>query len=220
LFDWQKIASDPSIAIAIPEGELKSLALGQCEIPAPGIGGLWSWLDKLDTGESLCLPDLDLFVWQGRSVEIVPDSDVWKRPDLLKAVFALSMTLVQRGAAVKVVKIEASGPLKAGIDDFLVSAPWPREAFQKLERLDLAARCFKDLHAWWQRRQARQAEAEAAKNGSAEKLEIEEVGSCLQFRSAEYGVIVSLDRIQESRRGISAELTAYDTRTAHKRSPC
>ena len=88
----------------ITEGEKKALALAQAGLAALGIGGLWSWTVKHDY-QRLLLPELDLIVWPGRPVEIVPDNDVWAREDLLRAVFALGTHLTRRGALVQLVRL-------------------------------------------------------------------------------------------------------------------
>ncbi len=70
---------------------------------------------------------------------IVPDSDVWTRPDLLQPVFALGKELEGRGAKVAVLKLPA-GPdgAKVGLDDYLCAHA--REAFDALPRLGAQAR--------------------------------------------------------------------------------
>jgi len=43
------------------------------------------------------IADPDRIDWYERETVIVPDSDVWTRPDLLQPVFALGKELEQRG---------------------------------------------------------------------------------------------------------------------------
>ncbi len=107
------VLSNPSIPISFVEGEKKTLRAIQEGIDAIGIGGLWSWLYNGDP-----LPEFDSIAFAGREVAIYPDSDIWVRPDLLKAVYALGMALHERGAKVKIAQI-LPGPKgeRWGIDD-------------------------------------------------------------------------------------------------------
>ncbi len=108
LCDWRTLASDPIQPLVISEGEKKSLAACQLGLPCIGIAGVWNWRAKLDTGERLILPGLDQFVWQGRTVELVPDSDGWrpeKEMDVLAGFYALAMELTERRAHVVFVEL-------------------------------------------------------------------------------------------------------------------
>jgi putative DNA primase/helicase len=107
LVDWQALASDPTQPLLMTEGEKKALAACQSGLPCIGLAGVWNWRAKLDTGERLVLPGLDRIVWKGRTVELVPDSDVW-RPDKEQALagfYALAMEIKERGAAVCFVQL-------------------------------------------------------------------------------------------------------------------
>ncbi len=53
---WPLIASDPSEVIYFTEGEKKSAAGNQAGLPTIGVGGVWSWRVKLDSGERLVCP--------------------------------------------------------------------------------------------------------------------------------------------------------------------
>src|SRR5215471_5856324 len=98
------------------EGEKKTLAAYQAGMNAAGIGGLWNWLTD---GEPI--DDLKLIEWDGRDVVIIPDSDVFGRQDLLRAVYAFGRELRQRGALVSVAQIPQLGQKKIGLDDYLVA---------------------------------------------------------------------------------------------------
>ena len=79
---------------------------------------------------------------------IVPDSDVWTRPDLLQPVFALGKELEGRGAKVSVLKLPSgSDGMKAGLDDCLCAHSL--EAFNTLPRLTLKHTTFSRTAAWW-----------------------------------------------------------------------
>ena len=101
------------------EGEKKTLAAHQAGMNAAGIGGLWNWLTNGEPAD-----DLKLIEWDSRDVVIIPDSDVFQRQDLLRAVYALGRELRERGAAVSVAQIPQPGQEKIGLDDYLVSVSY------------------------------------------------------------------------------------------------
>jgi hypothetical protein len=105
-----------------------------------GIGGLWNWLSH---GEPIA--DLNLVAWDGREVTIIPDSDVFNRIDLMRAVYGLSRELQSRGATVFVARIPQDGPAKVGLDDFIVSGGDVRD----LEIFALSHRIFKACSFWF-----------------------------------------------------------------------
>ncbi len=162
LLNWRAVAADPSRPLVITEGEKKAAAGCQGGLTVGGIAGVWCWRMKLENGERLVLPELDLFVWAGRRVEIVPDSDAWRPEKIMQVLagfYALSMELTQRGAHVQLVQLPETVGLKVGLDDFIVSAPsqW-RDLWDRVERWDLSDRRLKKLAAWyqgWTRRQER-----------------------------------------------------------------
>jgi hypothetical protein len=101
--------------IIVAEGEKKTLAAHQAGFNAVGMGGVWNWLSE---GEPIA--DLKLINWNGREVTIIPDSDVFERANLLRAIFALGWELRILGASVLVAQIPQAG-VKVGLDDFLVT---------------------------------------------------------------------------------------------------
>lgn len=212
IMDWQKIAADPSIALNIPEGEKKSVILCQCGIPALAVGGVWNWKDHTDKGDSLVAPLLTAFVWKGRHVNLIPDSDGWKPEkmlDVLAALYALGMWLVAQGATVSFVRLQdMHGLKKAGIDDFIVAhgAMW-REAWDVLERIPITDRRLNAVAAWWQSWKARQDSIEALRNREAEELELQESVGVFTCRSAKHHAAFVFDRLHEHRETVRAELT-------------
>jgi len=96
----KNLLSNPSIPLSIVEGEKKTLRAIQEGIKAIGIGGLWSWLYN-----GVPLLEFDSIAWAGREVAIYPDSDIWIRPDLLDAAYALAMEVHERGARVNIAQI-------------------------------------------------------------------------------------------------------------------
>ena len=154
LLKWRDIASASDVTVVITEGEKKAAAGCQSGLYALGIGGVWNWRTKTEDGERLVLPELDQFVWRGRIVEIVPDSDAWlenKIQHVLGGFYALGMELLQRGAHVQLVQLYGSEGTKAGLDDWLLGQDekW-REAWNQLVRLELSDHRLKPLAAWWQ----------------------------------------------------------------------
>src|SRR5688572_3178503 len=75
---------NPAVPLFITEGEKKALKADQEGLACIGIGGLWNW--QVD-GKPIA--DLDRIDWYERETVLVPDADVWTRPDLLQPVFAL-----------------------------------------------------------------------------------------------------------------------------------
>lgn len=107
LVDWLSLASNPTRAMLLTEGEKKALAACQVGLLCVALAGVWSWRTKLDSGERMVLPGLNEIIWKGRTVELVPDSDVW-RPDKQKALagfYALGRELQARGAYVTFAKL-------------------------------------------------------------------------------------------------------------------
>ena len=126
--------------VFVTEGEKKTLAAHQAGLNSVGIGGVWSWL----IGGEGPIADLELVLWEGREVTVIPDSDVFNRPDLLRAVYALGRELQGRGAVVYVMQIPQVGEAKVGLDDFLVTGG----SVQSLEVFSLSHRIFKGCAFW------------------------------------------------------------------------
>lgn len=122
------------------EGEKKTLAAHQAGLNAVGVGGVWSWLSK---GEPI--GDLHLIEWDGREATIIPDSDVWERPDLLRAIYALGREIREQGGLVSVTRIPQDGGAKLGLDDFLVSGG----TVENFQSLGLDSRAFRSARFWF-----------------------------------------------------------------------
>ena len=134
--------ADPTMPLLITEGEKKALRANQDGPACVAIGGLWNWQTA---GRPIA--DLDRVDWVERDTVIVPDSDVWTRPDLLQPVFALGKELEGRGAKIAVLKLPAARGGKVGLDDFLCAHS--REAFDALPRLPLKHAALARTSAWW-----------------------------------------------------------------------
>lgn len=112
------IVPDAMIPIGIVEGEKKALKACQEGVMCLAIGGLWNWLEA-----GRLIPELKAIPWKGRRVTLFPDSDTWKRQDLLEAVYRLGSALEAEGAHVNVCALgPGPGETKQGLDDFLCDA--------------------------------------------------------------------------------------------------
>ncbi len=125
--------------IYVCEGEKKTLAASQAGLNSVGVGGVWNWLRD---GEPIA--DLKLVEWSDREVTIIPDSDVFNRVDLLRAIYALGRELQSQGASVYVAQIPQPGAVKVGLDDFLVAGG----VVDRLEVFALSHRVFKGCAYW------------------------------------------------------------------------
>jgi hypothetical protein len=125
--------------LIVTEGEKKTLAARQAGFNAVGIGGVWNWLSN---GEPIA--DLNLIRWDGRDVMIIPDSDVFDRVDLLRAIYALGSELRAQGANVLIAQIPQPAALKVGLDDFLVAGG----SVDRLEVFSLGHSIFKNSKYW------------------------------------------------------------------------
>jgi len=129
--------------IVICEGEKKTLAALQHGLNAVGIGGVWSWMSK-----GHAIDDLEKIKLEGADIEIVPDSDVWSRPDLLRAIYALGREVESRGAFVEVVQIPGEG--KVGLDDYFASGG-TIEGYENMDRVQLRQPSLKVFRSWYTR---------------------------------------------------------------------
>ena len=104
------------------------------------------------------IDDLKLIDWDGRQATIVPDSDVFLRVDLLRAVYALGRELQTLGANVYVAQILQPGKVKVGLDDYLVSGG----EVDELVVFSLGHRIFKSCAFWHGQWKFQKATREAA----------------------------------------------------------
>jgi len=141
------LLSNPSKPLGIVEGEKKTLRANQEGIDAIGIGGLWSWLYNREP-----LPEFDSIAFAGREVNIYPDSDVWVRPDLLQAVYALGMELHERGARVYIAQI-TPGPKgeRRGFDDIEQIELDPQKCIMWMIYLSIKDQSFIRPKEWYKK---------------------------------------------------------------------
>jgi hypothetical protein len=108
---------DLAISFGLVEGEKKALKAMQEGLLCCGLGGLYNWLE-----DGRLIPALKEIPLKGRAVVLYPDSDVWRRADLLEPVYRLGCALEAKGAAVTVCALpHGAGETKQGLDDYLVA---------------------------------------------------------------------------------------------------
>lgn len=144
-----QILPDPTVPLAWTEGEKKAAKACQEGLPCLGLGGLWNWLTD---GQPIA--GLDTIAHVEREEMLYPDSDVWSRPELLKAVYALGKELEARGAIVRIAILPA-GPHgeKWGLDDYLVAMERKgvpaHQSLGTLKGIPLKHPTFSRAAQWW-----------------------------------------------------------------------
>lgn len=128
--------------VYVVEGEKKTLAACQIGLNAVGIGGVWSWLTA-----GAPIDDLGRVNWDSRDVVIIPDSDVFLRFDLMRAIYALGRELRERGASIQVAQIPQDENKKVGLDDFLLDGG----EVSSLASFTLDQRVFSNARFWHSR---------------------------------------------------------------------
>jgi len=186
----ETVLANPATPLAIAEGEKKAAAMIQAGVMAVGVGGIWAWLES-DT--HALIPELDRIAWIDREVTLFFDSDIWHRPDLLNAVYALGKELEERGAKVFVAVIEQHGTQKAGIDDFIVANG--TEALGGLKRVLLTHATFTQSKPWWKGwRSARQKDSRTSTSVPSE-LEGRTIHPALHFAEG-WASVGAVDRME------------------------
>ncbi|OGW91858.1 MAG: hypothetical protein A3D28_05135 [Omnitrophica bacterium RIFCSPHIGHO2_02_FULL_63_14] len=158
----ETILTNPATPLAVVEGEKKTAAMVQAGVMAVGVGGIWAWVESKTNSAIVAL---DRITWVEREVALYFDSDIWHRPELLNAVYALGKELEERGARVAVAIIEQQDVTgKAGIDDLLVAKGC--EALNDLKRIPLTHAAFTRSKAWWKKWRARRDRAASSSSSS------------------------------------------------------
>jgi hypothetical protein len=119
---------DPKVTLVLTEGEKKGMAADARGLACVGLPGVYGWTEKRPrvrgrpVGDFRLIADLDAFVWDGRVVWIVFDSDGATNPNVRLAARRLAELLRGRGAHVLVAFLPA-GPdgEKVGLDDWLLT---------------------------------------------------------------------------------------------------
>src|SRR5262249_1609754 len=169
----RKDLTDTSVPLHFTEGEKKAAAGVQLGLAMIGLGGLWNFRDT-ETGE-LITELTNGIAWADRKAYLYPDSDVWSRPDLLRAVYWLGMELDGMGADVRVVQLPQSGTKKVGLDDYLLgdgneqSTDAKSRLIRRQEKaLDLKHHALSQFKDWYvAKKKERQQKKDAHKNGPA-----------------------------------------------------
>ncbi len=143
------VLGDPSKPLGWTEGEKKAAKACQEGIPCIGLGGLWNWLE-----DGKPIAKLDEIAHVDREEIIYADSDVWTRPKLQQAIYALGKELESRGAK-PLVAVITPGPdgEKRGLDDFLVQGGV--KGLATLKRIFLKHKAFSHTDQWhkeWRKR--------------------------------------------------------------------
>lgn len=118
LVDWSKIQKDPTVEIAITEGELKAACCTKLMLPCIGLGGVYSFKSKKK--EIPIHPLLKSFNWAGRKVYVIYDSDAHTNPMVVAARNEICRELLSLGALPHITEL-MEGPKgeKLGLDDTL-----------------------------------------------------------------------------------------------------
>jgi hypothetical protein len=144
--------ADPTIPIWVTEGCKKGDALAMHGLTAVVLLGVWNFKGKNQFGGVTLLADFDLIAWNGRTVNVVFDSDIRTKPPVRKALERMTEHLQRKGATVNPVYLPAGqGGIKVGVDDYLldhtvaqlqalvsVPRPAPKPAAPMVELLDEA----------------------------------------------------------------------------------
>lgn len=101
---------DGAARLWLVEGEKKSLAVAQLDLPTLGFAGVEAWHVKSSRD---LLPDFDAIPLDGRPVELVPDGDYQANPNVRRGVERFAEALRARGARVRLVKLPGAGRVAA-----------------------------------------------------------------------------------------------------------
>ena len=102
----------------ITEGAKKALKLMQHGRHPIALNGVWCFGMKNEVGERVLFDDITAFVFEGRTVYLAFDADLWTNPSVRAALYELAVRLFAAGAAVKfVIWLMSEGK---GIDDHIL----------------------------------------------------------------------------------------------------
>jgi hypothetical protein len=94
----QAMLGDPQIPIWITEGQKKADALATHGFCAVAVLGVWNWKGRNGLGGITLLADFDHIAWNGRTVNLVFDSDVMQKREVKLALERLIEHLRRRVA--------------------------------------------------------------------------------------------------------------------------
>jgi hypothetical protein len=114
---------NPGVPLWITEGVKKADSLASAGLCAAGLLGVTCWKGRNERGGSVPLIEWESIALNGRSVRIVFDSDVIRKPEVAREADKLKRFLWNKGASVAIVYLPpapGSGG-KVGVDDFFAA---------------------------------------------------------------------------------------------------
>jgi hypothetical protein len=127
--------------ILFTEGEKKALKAMQEGLNCIGLGGIWNFTVKDKSGKPQLIDDFNSIEWIDKKVELVPDSDFQKKPEVKHAVYRLGTMLEEKGVNVSVVCLPISESV-GKLDDYLCT--YNIDEFHKLKRVPLKHKLFSE----------------------------------------------------------------------------
>lgn len=113
---------DPAVDLWITEGQKKGDALAARGFAVVVLLGVWNFKGRNELGGVTLLADFDLVAWNGRTVNVVFDSDLMHKQEVRQALARLTEILQRKGAVVNQVFLpDAPDGAKQGVDDYLLS---------------------------------------------------------------------------------------------------
>jgi ribosomal protein L37AE/L43A len=117
----QAMLDDPSVPLWITEGQKKADSLAAAGACAIALLGVWNFIGTNAKGGKVWLPDWQDIALNGRTVNIVFDSDVMKKAAVNLALETLIGRLKQKDAEVKTIYLSEVAEGKTGVDDYLAT---------------------------------------------------------------------------------------------------
>lgn len=100
-----KVKDKSNKPLWVVEGEKKSLALLQYGRHCIGLSGVWAFKAGADSDlerDKNLWQELQSFVWQGRTIYLAFDSDLWVNPGVRYALYELAFKLYEHKAIVRI----------------------------------------------------------------------------------------------------------------------
>lgn len=116
-WDWEVVRADDTWDLWLTEGEKKAIKACKEGLPCVSVPGVSSWREKGGWMQR----ELEAFVWKGRRVVLAFDADIRFNDQAREDVEGLGLALMNLGAHVVQVDLEALGGRHAKLDDVLVS---------------------------------------------------------------------------------------------------
>lgn len=132
---------DPQVRLLITNGELNATTADQYGLPTVGLSHGWKW-----DHDGALIDDLQTIPWRGRSVWLVPDSNVWTREPVLRQIYALGAALEREGAAISILRLPPTGKATTTLYQFLTQHD--AAALAQLPHFTLTDPDFEDACRW------------------------------------------------------------------------